>query len=69
MAPALMRSTVVSNLLVQHVPVWASGDLEIAAIASRPTVLTKVALRPTSTSRWQGVRYDGLAADGAVSSA
>jgi transcription antitermination factor NusA-like protein len=36
---------VVGDLLVRHVPALASGELEIVAIARRPGVLTKVAVR------------------------
>ena len=36
---------IVGDLLMRHVPALARGDLEIVAIARRPTVLTKVAVR------------------------
>ena len=44
----------VGDLLVQHVPLLASGDLQIVAIARRPTMLTKVAVRRTPTAQVQG---------------
>ena len=36
---------VVGDLLMRHVPALARGELEIAAIARRPGVLAKVAVR------------------------
>ena len=45
------ESVVVGDLLVQHVPVLASGDLEIVAIARRPTVLSKVAVRRSPAAK------------------
>jgi N utilization substance protein A len=45
------ESVIVGNLLMQHVPALARGDLEIAAIARRPAVLTKVAGRRRSGAR------------------
>jgi transcription antitermination factor NusA-like protein len=39
------ESVVVGDLLMRHVPALARGDLEIVAIARRPGVLTKVAVR------------------------
>src|ERR671935_1272236 len=39
------ESIVVGDLLMRHVPALARGDLEIVAIARRPGVLTKVAVR------------------------
>ena len=38
-------SVLVGDLLMQHVPALARGDLEIVAIARRPGVLSKVAVR------------------------
>jgi len=45
------ESVVVGDLLMQHVPALARGDLEIVAIARHQTVLSKVAVR-----RRRGVR-------------
>src|SRR5262249_19852502 len=39
------ESVIVADLLVRHVPALARGDVELAAIARRPGVLTKVAVR------------------------
>jgi transcription antitermination factor NusA-like protein len=41
----------VGDLLMRHVPALARGDLEIVAIARRPTVLTKVAVRRRAGTR------------------
>ena len=45
------ESVVVGDLLMQHVPALARGDLEIVAIARHQTVLSKVAVR-----RRRGIR-------------
>jgi N utilization substance protein A len=45
---------VVGDLLMQHVPLLASGDLQIVAIARRPTVLSKVAVRRSPNAQVQG---------------
>lgn len=45
------ESVIVGDLLMRHVPALARGDLEIAAIARRPGVLSKVAVR-----RRRGIR-------------
>ena len=47
------ESIAVGDLLMRHVPALARGDLEIVAIARRPGVLTKVAVR-----RRSGVRLE-----------
>src|SRR5437763_1479215 len=39
------QSVLVGDLLMRHVPALARGDLEIVAIARRPGVLSKVAVR------------------------
>jgi hypothetical protein len=39
------ESVIVGDLLMRHVPALARGDLEIVAIARRPGVLSKVAVR------------------------
>jgi transcription antitermination factor NusA-like protein len=38
-------SIIIGDLLMKHVPALASGELEIAAIARRPGILSKVAVR------------------------
>jgi transcription antitermination factor NusA-like protein len=44
-------SIVVGDLLLKHVPALARGELEIAAIARRPGILSKVAVRRHARTR------------------
>jgi N utilization substance protein A len=48
------ESVIVGDLLKAHVPPIARGDIEILAIARRPMVLTKVAVRRRAGAQIQG---------------
>jgi hypothetical protein len=55
------ESVVVGDLMVRHVPALARGELEIAAIARYPGVLTKVAVRRHSGNKLSGRPVGGQA--------